>query len=107
MGLRKKTTRKVIKKTPEAPKTPKAPIAYKNGKVEIKGNADEVSKHITYQQIEGSLKWFAMIVFMIILLSTLPEASWLPLVMQWLKKQVMLLTLFVGVEIFLLLQLSG
>lgn len=61
------------------------PLIYKRekGKVEISGDAGQAKKHIWYEQINASLLWLVPV---IILLCVFPKASWLPVILDWIKK---------------------
>lgn len=85
--------------------TSKKPFSYKRGKtgVEINGEPDQVKWPMWFDLITSKLLWVFLAVTLLILM---PKASLLPLLWQWLKKQLPFLTLF-GVVAVSLLALSG
>lgn len=81
-------------------------VTYKRekGKVEITGEADQIRNQVWFDLITSKLMWVALF---IILLVIVPKASWLPLVWQWLKKQLPFLILLLVQVDFLQMLLSG
>lgn len=73
-------------------------------KVEISGESDEVKWPMWFDLISTRLFW---VVLVVILLCTVPQHSWIPIVWQWVKRQIPLLTLFVVAANFLMVLLSG
>lgn len=82
-----------------------SPVVYKRdkNKVEISGDPKDIKGLMWLDMITSKL-W---IVFMIVLLFTVPKASFIPLLWQWVKKQIPFLTVFVVVAPWLLMLLSG
>lgn len=82
-----------------------SPVVYKRdkNKVEISGDPKDI-KGLMWLDIITSKLW---IVFIIVLLFTVPKASFIPLLWQWVKKQIPFLILFVVVAPWLQMQLSG
>ena len=63
------------------------------GKIEISGEPEEVRLPMWFDLISTRLVWIILIV---VLLFTIPKLSWIPIVLQWLKKSLPLLIFFVG-----------
>jgi hypothetical protein len=82
------------------------PVIYKRekGKVEISGEADKVKKHIWFEQINTTLFWLVPV---IILLCAFPKASWLPVILDWIKKLIPVLVFWMPVQMLAALSLSG
>lgn len=82
-----------------------SPVVYKRekNKVEISGDPKDIKGLMWVDMITSKL-W---IVFMIVLLFTVPKASFIPLLWQWVKKQIPFLILFVVPAPWLLMLLSG
>lgn len=82
-----------------------SPVVYKRekNKVEISGDPKDIKGLMWVDMITSKL-W---IVFMIVLLFTVPKASFIPLLWQWIKKQIPFLILFVVLAPWLLMLLSG
>ena len=80
-------------------------ITYKRekGKMEISGDADRIKVHIWIDQITSILFWAAPV---IILLCFLPKFSWLPILIKWFKKILILMPFLITIG-YLLMQLSG
>lgn len=83
-----------------------SPVMYKRdkGKVEITGEPEQVKWQIWFDLVSSKILW---LVLLIVLLSTVPKAGWLPVIWQWVKKHLFLLTLLLVREDFLLVLLSG
>jgi len=81
------------------------PVVYKRdkNKVEISGEPKDIKGLMWLDMITSKL-W---IVLVVILLFTVPKASLLPLLWQWVKKQLPFLILFVVVASWLQMQFSG
>lgn len=82
-----------------------SPVTYKRekDKVEITGNPKDTKGLIWFDMICSKL-W---IILVIVLLLTIPKASFLPLLWVWVKKKVPFMTLFVVVAAWLQMLLSG
>jgi hypothetical protein len=81
-------------------------VTYKRekGKVEITGEADQIKNQVWFDLITSRLMWLVLI---IVLLIIAPKTSWVPLVWQWLKKQIPLLILLLVQVDYLQVLLSG
>jgi hypothetical protein len=90
-----------LKRTPVQP-----PVKYKRekGKMEISGDPNEIKRHIWFDQFNSFLLWAVPVT---ILLCFLPKVSWLPILIKWLKKALMILAPFLITMGYLMMQLSG
>jgi hypothetical protein len=81
------------------------PVVYKRdkNKVEISGDPKDIKGLMWLDMITSKL-W---IVLVIVLLFTVPKASFVPLLWEWIKKQTPFLILFVVVAGWLQMLLSG
>lgn len=82
------------------------PMVYKRDKfkVEISGDPKDTKWPVWFDLLSSRLLWVTMI---IILLIITPKVSLVPVLWEWLKKQLLFLTLFVVAAPWLLMLLSG
>jgi len=73
-------------------------------KVKISGESENVKWPILIDQVSTVLRWLVPV---IVLLVVLPKASFLPIVIRWVKQQMPSLTLFVVMAGWEHLLLSG
>lgn len=80
-------------------------LVYKRdkSKVEISGEPDQVKWPLWFDLVSHKLMW---VVLVIVLLCVVPKVSWLPVLWQWAKRQMPLLSLL-GVVVGCMLLLSG
>lgn len=86
------------------PRNKNKKTTYKRGKVEITGN-DPASKTLMF--IDLITSWVLWIVLLLIVLLTVPKASWIPLLLHCLKTIGKYLLTFFMVLVPLLMLLSG
>jgi hypothetical protein len=68
--------------------------------MEISGDPEDVKGPILRDQLVSALSWLIPV---LILLFVLPNASFLPLLVKWIKRQLPFMIVFVGVAV----ELSG
>ncbi len=87
-------------------RTSQTPITYKRekNKVEISGDPADVKRPMWFDLISSRLLWLVPLAW---LLWKLPEVSWLPVVMKWLKHKLYLMILIAVQGSCILLSLSG
>jgi len=81
-------------------------LSYKRnkGQVEITGEPEDVRRIMWFDLITSKLLWVVPVVIMLFIA---PKASFIPMLCQWLKKQMSFLTLFVVAVDCLKMLLSG
>ena len=60
-------------------------MKYKRDKnsIEISGDADQIKWPVWFHLVSYRLVW---VVLVVVLLCTVPKASWIPMVWQWVKR---------------------
>lgn len=86
------------------PEQPQMKYKREKGKMEISGDPNQIKRHIWFDQFNSFLLWTVPV---IILLCFLPKVSWLPILIKWLQKVLMILAPILITMSYLMMQLSG